>query len=276
MNPSNITKILSIIEDYRKHDGVALSANDIEEWALQFGEDADFILSELAHILPQTYISKAQAKSYVKSNLNSLYKKFDYKDVGSFLEDTYFFDTQDEHKSQKAILGLLEEVLLEKGHKTYRDYLEFPKKNFVYFDDLLASGGTFRRDIIQGWLFKDDKKNAKEIDKKSIKFVACFFTVHTWALALLRYEIAKKLGEKTNSRLKFVSNVFVENNLGEAEQRLNAAIPIKNFLSPTALKYFASLAANKHEKFAFRPAGSPKEETFFPAQKIEIAMSKFF
>lgn len=114
----SILKIFDIIKGYRNHDNIFISKDDIKNWALQFGVNAEFILSEFAHILPNIYISKEKAKLYIKNHLNNLFSKYkgQYPNttVDTFLKDTLFFDTQAEGKSQKAILSLLDEILLEK------------------------------------------------------------------------------------------------------------------------------------------------------------------
>ena len=49
----SIDSIYDIIKDYRNDDGIFITKEHIQEWALQFGDDATFVLREFAHIVKQ-------------------------------------------------------------------------------------------------------------------------------------------------------------------------------------------------------------------------------
>lgn len=80
-----------------------------------------------------------------------LTNKYGYQSINEFLIDTEFLKIQEEGKSQCAILELLEEVLHENWQTSFQQYKTFPKKIFVYFDDVLATGSTLGRHIVE-WL----------------------------------------------------------------------------------------------------------------------------
>lgn len=264
----SIIAIFSQIQDYRKHDGVKITEQDIEIWALQFGDDAEFVLSEFAHLLPQVYVSLPKAKEFIRSHLNSLCLKWGYgKDAETFLQDTSFLSTQAKGKSQTAILELLDEVLNDKGYKKIEEYSNFPKKNFVYLDDLFASGGTFRIFILS-WL----PKQQQAITNKEIKFAACFFALHTWNEELLRNEIIRKFGTKINDFCLILQNIKIENHLGRNGEKLNLAIPDKS-LRPLQHYEFPA-TATRHGNFAFRPSSMPSTETFFTNAENRIRYEK--
>lgn len=45
-----IEDIYGTIQDYRNDDGIYINKDHIQEWANQFGDDAEFVLKEFAHI----------------------------------------------------------------------------------------------------------------------------------------------------------------------------------------------------------------------------------
>lgn len=49
MNDS-LNQIYEIIKDYRNDDGIYINKEYIQKWANQFGDDAEFVLKEFAHI----------------------------------------------------------------------------------------------------------------------------------------------------------------------------------------------------------------------------------
>ena len=59
MNDS-LNQIYETIKDYRNDDGIYINKDHIQEWANQFGDDAEFVLKEFAHIVKQVYISKKE------------------------------------------------------------------------------------------------------------------------------------------------------------------------------------------------------------------------
>jgi hypothetical protein len=149
-------KILETIKDYRNDDGVFLNSEHIINLGNQFGEDAEFMLNEINHIIPQVYVSKEKAKLFIDSHIEALIKEFKYSNISDFWINTEFLDLQLPHKSLPAILNILETLLNEKYGESYVKYVTYPKVNFVYFDDILASGYTVGKHLKE-WL---EAKNA--------------------------------------------------------------------------------------------------------------------
>src|SRR5690606_14547423 len=174
--------IHEIIKDYRNHDGINLTTEHIIDWANQFGNDAEIILTELNKILPETYVSRNKAKKYLLDHIKAYLKLYSYTNVTTFLIDTHFINCQLVHKSQPAILNLLEEILEENFQESYKKYLEYPKKNYIYFDDVLASGSTIGRHCVE-FLTKEDEKGvtfAQKLENNEINFSISVFCVHIW------------------------------------------------------------------------------------------------
>jgi len=55
-----------------------MSVEHILKWAKQFGDDAEFILTELLHFLPNVYVSKEDAISILEEQLEFLKGRGNY------------------------------------------------------------------------------------------------------------------------------------------------------------------------------------------------------
>ena len=59
-----IEQVYDKIKDFRKDEGVQITREGIRDWALQFGDDAIFMLAETDNILNQTYLTKEEAVEF--------------------------------------------------------------------------------------------------------------------------------------------------------------------------------------------------------------------
>ena len=240
--------LLETIKDYRKDDGISLDADHIIRWANQFGEDAPFILKEVSHIIPQVYISKEKAKSFVESHISELLKKFKYKTITAFLMDTEFLNLQEVHKSQPAILNILEDILNERYGESYLKYTTYPKVNFVYFDDLLASGSTVGNHLDK-WLNLKNQHNVKNIDNvlnDNFKLSVNLFCVHTWGHAFQKFRLKKNFNDKIDKKISWSWFYEIQNHAKFTNHSFNTVFPTD--LQPANVKtYLASLIAEKYE-----------------------------
>ncbi len=264
-------KIIEVIKDYRNHDGVYLTKEHIVAWASQFGAEAQFILNELSHLMPSVYVSREKAKQYIKEHIDFYINKYKYTNVSTFLSDTEFLNMQVAHKSQPAILGLLNEVLEEHFGESYIKYLTFPKIHYI--DDILASGSTIGRHLVE-WLNgsgQNGKWNHEKVNDNEITLSVSLFCCHRWGLSFQMYRISKTFSEKLSNKIGWVWNDEVQNHAKFNNQRLNIAKPIKS-TDPVVNTYFGALTATKHEDYAFRNANTPTTETFFsnPENRIKF------
>ena len=145
------------------------------------------------------------------------------------MQETEFLDVQPALKSQPAILVLLEEVLNEEYQESYIKYKDFPKVNYIYFDDILASGSTIGRDLIT-FLNKKDKFGKPFHQKllyNEIKVSISLFCKHTWGFEFLKYRIQKEFDGKVVQKLFWYWNYEIQNHGKFNNQRLNIAKPVK-------------------------------------------------
>ncbi|ALU26597.1 phosphoribosyltransferase-like protein [Myroides odoratimimus] len=266
-----IRKIHAVIKDYRNHDDIYITPEHIATWANQFGDHNEFVLNEILEILPKVYISRNKAKEYIKQHIDAYINLYKYTNVSTFLSDTEFLNMQLPHKSQPAILILLEEVLNEAYDESYLRYITYPKINYIYFDDILASGSTVGNHILT-WLHQQDthgRANHEKISNNEIKLSISLFCKHTWGFSFQKYRIINKFGDKTERKINWYWNYEIQNHAKFNNQQLNIAKPVKGD-NITINTYFASLTATKYDDYAFREVNTPINEHFFTNKENRI------
>ncbi len=264
MNES-IRKIYDIIKDYRSDEGIQITPEDIRDWAFQFGDEAEFMVQELSHLLPQVYFSKERVIKEMRDVLNNLIKLFQYTTVESFLRDVCFLNLQKDGKSQGVLIQIIDEIIMSKGYASLSHYSAHPKKIFVYVDDVLASGGTIGSDLIR-WLGAE--KHAEDVANQKISLVVALLCAHTWGHSFVKYRISQNFPE-ASKRIKWGWAYEIQNHLKWADQSLNIAIPIKD--QPEDVRnYLSTLQAQKYEEYAMREINNPHRETFFTSPESRI------
>lgn len=258
-------EIYEIIKDYRNEDGIFISCQDILAWGLQFDNDAEFILSEVRHILKQVYCSKSAAKEAIKIIIDAQRKNYKFESAEEYWRQTCFLDMQPEGKSQKALLEMLDEIIFEEVGRHLVEYQTYQKSLYVYLDDVLATGGTIRKDLIC-WLTQNN--NAELLRQKKIRLELAFICVHSWGLQFLFYGINQRFGNAVNYTCRWLYEI--QNHLKMGDQSLNVAIPVKEYQSAEVLHYLTDLAAQKYEDYAFREANKPIEEKFFSSAENRV------
>lgn len=265
------TKIYEVIKDYRNHDGIFLTPEKILLWANQFDADGELVLTELSNILPITYVSRSKAKELINEHILKYINKYNYTDLKTFIIETHFISTQLEYKSQPAILNLLEEVLNEKFDESYLPFVDYPKVNFIYFDDILASGSTIGKDLLVFLNQKDGKGKPfhQKLMDSEITLSISVFCIHTWGFEFLKYRIQNEFSEKLMRKINWIWDYEIQNHAKFNNQSFNIVKPIKseNIKINT---YLESLSANKYEDYAYRNINQPFKEFFFTSKENRI------
>ncbi|WP_374166366.1 hypothetical protein [Arcticibacter sp. MXS-1] len=169
-------QIADILADYENN---RMTAEHVLDWVAQFDEgDQEFILDELTVIFKETYFSKMKCKSLINLFLTKLAEQLQYADVVAMLRDTVFLDVQPEHKSQKELLALLDEILQETYGLTRVDCGQFAR-HYLYLDDVLSTGNKACTDL-QHWLkaaneIAADQTNFDYLKANNIKLTVCVF-----------------------------------------------------------------------------------------------------
>lgn len=266
--------IISIIGDYRNDEEVNLTTDNVLSWVEQFDKgDREFLLNEFLYLLEQgIYLSKTKAKQKLYSNLQELAKRFKYDRLSSFLGNAVFLDLQEKDKSQKHILDLMNELLIEKHNFPIQDCGSIAYKHFIYLDDVLATGNTVYADL-KSWLSTSNIQGIPycELFKENkINIVISPFCYHTWGWANVEFRLSKAFeSSKFIGGFIMQHDLRIENNANFHNQKFNCAIPTFE-LNEVELKqsvaYLHSLNLFRDEDKAFRKSNTPIVETFYSSE----------
>lgn len=257
-----INQIFEIIKDYRVNSDSIITHERILKWVNQFDEnDQEFILKELLHILPNSYISKANTIETVGQSFEYLRNKYDEISIEEFLLHAKFLSCQQPHKSQTKILEFIEEQLIEKHQLDLNSVGSKGQKYWIYFDDVLASGGTFRREIKN----EIETYGTDKFKKENIKIVAIFFFLHSWGYSNSKFIFLQDFGKDVVNQIDFLQVHEIQNN-----PRINRFNSNPNFNHVFPKKqnnqweeYLETLDVERNREFAFRPNNLPLNENFF-------------
>lgn len=272
-----IDSIFSKIKDFRKDEGVKITREGIREWAIQFGDDAEFMLAETDNILRQTYLTKEEAivlfRHYITEHLN----RYSYKDIVDYLKDVCYLRLQSEGKSQNVIVDMVEDIIRDDYGLNVSDFADYPKKVYIYFDDVLITGGTILDDLT-AWI--NEGNRITELNTHAIHLEVDLIVEHCLGQSMTLYKLEKYKCPGLDTRNVHIRHFYeVENHLKLpctlGGQKLNAvAIPVKESLSPEALKYWDDLDADQHADYAFRPEGRPAKEEYFTSPENRIRFER--
>ena len=253
-------KIYDVVKGYRNDDGIQITQSSILDWASQFGTDSNFMLMEVAHLMPKIYYSKDRVIDYLRQVIDFYQKHYEYADWDSFLKELKLLRLQSDGKSQPVLLDLLDNLVFGKIQKHLSDYDAFPKKHYLYVDDILATGGTIGSHICK-WLLENN--HVEQLKKKVITLQIAVICEHTLGWSLQQYRIEKTVDTDITKYIEIGRCMEVQNNLRMNAPLLNAAIPIRDFVSKDVLVYYENLNADKNKHQAFRQQGTPVKENFF-------------
>lgn len=266
-----VKNLVEIISDYRKESGMQIDNDHVLQWVAQFNqEDRDFLLSELLHILPKSYVSKKDAIDTLAHSFDYLTNKYGHDSVSDFLSHTAFLNCQAPEKSQTVLLDFLNKF----SESQYGHNLEACGKDgvkyWIYFDDVLASGGTFRNDIMN----EIESYGVDEFKENEIKIIGIFFFLHSWGCANSKYVILKKFDKQVARRLEFHRVYEIENNprinFYNPNPKFNHVYPAKDDSKKNWVEFLESLEADRQSQFAYRPNGFPKKEEFYSSTENRL------
>lgn len=275
-----INKIVEIIGDYRVEDigllyKTKIDNEHINKWLNQFEEtDREFLIDELLHLLPNSYLTKENTLRITSTEFDIISKGLGYEDINKFLDETKFLDCQQPGKSQKVFLSLIDGVLQEKYGRSIDSCGTQNIKNWYYTDDVLASGGTFREEI----LTEIENYGTAKFIKSGINIIGSFIILHDWATRNVRFTIDKKLKANLSEKIRFYRVAEIENcpiiNFYNSNPKFNHVYPIETEDGKQVLNFIQENLSSEYdfrnEKYAFRNPNFPKEEKFFSSPENRI------
>lgn len=265
-----IEQIFDIIKDYRESDLFLMTKDRIQNWVNQFDEDdREFILDELLHILPDSYISKEKALKGLGVVFEKLRTDLKYSSVEELLEHTCFLECQEAHKSQPEMLGFLDKHLTEKYGRSVSDCGSKEVRYWIYLDDVLASGGTCRTELLK----VINEYGLEEFDNDGLTILCIFFFLHNWGYKNSTYAIDNKTRKNlSEEKIEFYSFGTIDNNprlhdYYNPSPKFNHVYPKECDKGKEFLDFIEQAFERQHpmrnEEFAFRPNGHPKKEEFY-------------
>lgn len=265
--------ICEIVHDY--HRGKAKFDTDhVLKWSAQFGNDQQFILEELLHVLQHgVYISEAKARELLIRQIDKLAEHFKFKNTPDFLKHVEFLNMQKKYKSQNALLGILDEELRSVYDIGFEDCGSKSKKYALYVDDVLATGGTVFNDCSK-WLSTknvDGITNYDKVLKDEKLFIVSCFCKHSWGWHNVKWRLKFLFdNDAIMGKVKIQANYTIQNHPPDTGQVFNHAYPISQDQSKLVLEFIKKLKADRDEKFAFRDMKRPEKEEFFSTKANRI------
>lgn len=268
-------QISEIIQCYRKDDidgifyNIEMTPEHVINWVSQFDEnDRDFLLSELLHILPSSYFSKDYISERLRKGLEKISTSLGYEDVYDFFSETEIICRQDSHKSQNELLCLVNEIIREMFQKDIRDIPLNNVKYWLYIDDLLASGGTFKKDVINEI---GSYNLTKDFENSNIKIICLFIGLHDLGWSNTLYSLDKTFGWDISKCIKGYRHLSIQNNVKDCDSKLNIAYPKESEEGLDFLDFIEnSFVRNypmRNKGIAFRPSNLPVKEEFYSSSQ---------
>ena len=152
-----LEQLASVIADYRRGELPPPDADRVGRWVAQFKGDVQGpILSEMIHVLGQTYLSRNTCEQFIQGVVTS--PKLAGNDPPAFWKGVQFLRIQQGGQSQADMLALFVAAL----NKTFGiNRLPVGRSDtFVYLDDVSFSGNRIRNDLRQ-WIANTAPQSAK-------------------------------------------------------------------------------------------------------------------
>lgn len=268
-----IAGIADIVADYRQDDGVQIGAEDVATWVDQFDRaDRKHVLRETHAVLSARYYTREETIAFLDTMVRRFAKDFSGGSVKKLLAETAFIDVQEEGKSQKAMLALLDEVIAPHGVSVVECGGKTPKR-YVYLDDVLCTGNTAFHDMRDWWLDQDSRGLVRQDALPAdVQVLYVFMVLHgkNWLKLCARFRHNHALIQRTAPNTVW-RGIAVENTI-DVSSALDFVFPRREGLSDAAETYFKQLNVAASE--VFRPNGWPTHERLFTSSEGRDAFER--
>jgi hypothetical protein len=233
--------IVKTVKDYRVGEIEPIGVEHVLKWSGQFPvADRAIILSELSHVLGQTYVNQKDAKKFL-SNL-SKNPKLAGDNQKSFWKNTTLLEIQKNGHSQEEMNKLFKSSLLENDFELAKNGAS---KNYIYLDDALFTGNRARNDL-EIWI--------SEFAPNECSLELIFMITHSsgeWYLSSKIRDAIKKSGKNIKHRIWRA--LEIENKKSNRN--------ISDVLWPTTLTASSSIYSGG--KFPFEPREAGGDSKIF-------------
>ncbi|QYH40557.1 hypothetical protein GYM62_17775 [Algoriphagus sp. NBT04N3] len=166
---------------------------------------------------------------------------------------------------------------MEKIGSSIEELKLFPKKHFIYVDDILATGGTLYRDFVK-WLGESGKSrsNLDLLLGGSITLASSFFCIHQLGKGNFEWRLMKNVDELLFKKIPIWYDYLIENQVKWNNQKLNCLYPVQN-QPKFVLEYLNSLPiTDPGNTPAFRNTNQPSKEVFFSNSQNRLKLEQIF
>jgi hypothetical protein len=140
-----LASIAATVADYRAGEIASLGSAHIDRWVQQFSNDIqEPLLSELDHVLKQTYLKRDFASGFLNKLLVN--ESLAGARPCEFWKSVNFLDIQQNGHSQHEMLEMFSDIL-ERECGSAIDSCGRPVREFVYLDDVMFSGNRVGNDL---------------------------------------------------------------------------------------------------------------------------------
>ena len=148
--PELSEQLAKVTTDYRVGEVEAPTAAHVQKWLGQFDGGVQLpLLTELVHVLNQTYIPKAKVETFISGLVEN--PKLATDKPAEFWPSVKFLDIQRGGRSQHEMLAIFAGHLKQKTGLVLADCGAGDPKTFVYLDDGLFTGNRILNDL-RDWL----------------------------------------------------------------------------------------------------------------------------
>ncbi|GMU97235.1 hypothetical protein [Ignavibacterium album] len=286
-----IDNIFHKIKDYRADEGDTAfvpSHDRIKKWIIQFPEDTRIpILTELDNIFSKRYISKERTKIFLKNLIEHMAKEFKFENIIEFLKNAQFLSLQQEGKSQRVLLSMLDELIIQKYNFKLSQCGSDSKRYSIYLDDILCTGLTLMLNLSE-WVskpFSNDKTNKEAISQNLTTLVCCYIIVHRENYRKKIAEIKHKLSIEFAEKHRLFQGFMIENDI-LLDSKIDLIHPTDTIQLKEVEEYKSQISElveslTKRNNWKtndnyYRPSNLPAEETFFTSPQNRIIVENAF
>ena len=261
-----LESIAETIADYREGDVTRRTPKLIERWVCQFPEESqDGILTEVDHLLSQTYISRDEMMTFLRSLIT--HGKFCDNDPKAFWKRATLLDIQQGGNSQREMLTMFGELLNQETGLTLAD-CGSSGGPLIYLDDGLFGGGRILHDI-SIWI---EKAAPAECELRIV--VAALHTLGQYYVNKNIEELKKKTKKKINLSWWRIHDI---ENRRYFKDESDVLWPTKVPKGPLTKSYVHYLTEEEPKyKLELRLPGSVGKKKFFSSDRTRILLEQQF
>lgn len=267
-----LQSLADTIADYRQGEIRPITPDHVERWLNQFEvEDQFAILTEMDSLMKRFYFSKTRVKECLRNFLNN--DLIATHNPLKALPRINFLQIQRTGSSQRAMLGLVDEILQEDYNSSLSACGTVKSNAFVYIDDGVYTGNRLVHDLFKGenaWI-NEGFRNSRLLIYTIATHIAAtnYIEGHITHASQEKSLFAKRIHSLNidnrrlaNSKVEFlwpeiyIGDAFVDGYVSHVRKAL--------------------VERNWSDRDLFRPLRVPLKETFFSSAEARMTVERAF